>query len=183
MQPPHHTCHGGRLKRGHRHSNRDRSSSRRLTTCVTAAVSREATGTATATGARRGASLAHFPLLPAALAVSTRVAEVQEGAGGREQVEKTVHNAYTQPIKPCVPAPPVVSSHGSIFCGATAGAGAAARTPADDRVGCINFLKRRGVIKGHVTVHSSSMRCCAGCENSIAGDIGCRSSVCVSFHC
>ena len=84
-----------------------------LTTRVTAAVSREATGTATATGARCGASLRllPFPLLPAALAASTLVAEVQEGAGGREQVVKTVHNAYTQPTQACVPAPPGVSSH------------------------------------------------------------------------
>ena len=110
------------------------------------------------------APLLPFPLLPAALAASTLVAEVQEGAGGREQVEKTVHNAYTPPIKPCVPAPPVVSSHGSIFCGATAGAGAAARTPADDRVDCINFLKRRGVIKGHETFTAHPR---AGCERKL----------------
>jgi hypothetical protein len=36
-----------------------------------------------------------------ALAASTLVAEVQEGAGGLEQVVKTVHNAYTPPTQPC----------------------------------------------------------------------------------
>jgi hypothetical protein len=47
------------------------------------------------------APLLPFPLLPAALAASTLVAEVQEGAGGLEQVVKTVHNAYTPPTQPC----------------------------------------------------------------------------------
>ena len=139
-----------------------------LTTRVTAAVSREATGTATATGARRGASphvsrrpsqerppaqqsrpepvaapLLPFPLLPAALAASTLVAEVQEGAGGLEQVVKTVHNAYTPPTQPCGDWGNFMYFSTAVCPGSPGGAAAAARTPADDRVGCFNFLIKR----------------------------------------